>query len=78
MKLLLLIDGVSNKKIMHGWSRGINGLNFQNGWYHIVLELVERRGDVVNIWNQLRVFLDSTLLQIFKLRDYDVADVKNG
>lgn len=52
-------------------------IKFQNKKYHIGLEFVGRRVDVVIIRDQLRVFLGSTHLQIFKLNDRDVVDVKN-
>ena len=53
-------------------------IKFQNKKYHIGLEFVGRRVDVICIRNQLRVFSGSTHLQIFKLNDRDVVDVKNG
>lgn len=51
-------------------------IKFQNERYHIGIEFVGKRVDLVIIRNQLRAFLDSKHLQIFKLRERDAIVVK--
>lgn len=51
-------------------------IKFQNEKYHIGIEFVGKRVDLVIIRNQLRAFLDSKHLQIFKLRERDAVVVK--
>jgi len=51
-------------------------IKFQNKKYNIGMEFVGQRVNLVIIRNQLRAFLDSKHLQIFKLRERDAVVVK--
>ncbi|MDG6229735.1 MAG: hypothetical protein QCH96_07200, partial [Candidatus Thermoplasmatota archaeon] len=48
-------------------------IKFQNQKYHIGLEFIGRRVDLVIVRDQLRVFLNTKYLQIFKLRERDAV-----
>lgn len=51
-------------------------IKFQNKRYHIGLEFIGKRVELVIIRNQLRAFMGSKHLQIFKLKEQDAVVVK--